>query len=162
NWNKAEDRRQEADRQRQEADRQRTLAQVHVTADDARKYVYQDPGRASLLALEAAVYLVAHKKEVAADPHGQHVSADVQRLLSDAIRMNRVRVLLPAAGSEVSSLAFSPDGLRVAATDAHKHLRIWNAITGEELPAVQRTSGATAVAFSGDNRQLAVAFHGEV
>src|SRR5262249_39712549 len=73
-----------------------------------------------------------------------------------------VRVLLPAAGSEVSSLAFSPDGLRVAATDAHKHLRIWNAITGEELPAVQRTSGATAVAFSGDNRQLAVAFHGEV
>jgi len=190
NWNKAEEGRREADRQRQEADRQRTRAEdlnteldgvnenlkhalaksegkervseAHeLAADDVRKYLEQDPARASLLALEAAVYLVAHKKEVAADPHGQHVSGDVQRALSDAMRTNPVRVLLPAAGSEVSSLAFRPDGLRVAATDARKHLRIWNAITGEELPTVQAASGATAVAFSGNNH-LAVAIKGEI
>src|SRR5262249_25736645 len=64
-----------------------------------------------------------------------------------------------ARGSPVvTSLAFSPDGKRLAAGSADRLVRTWDAGTGEELLALKgHANGVTGVAFSPDGKHLAPA-----
>ncbi|MDP7519251.1 MAG: hypothetical protein QF438_03780, partial [Phycisphaerales bacterium] len=54
----------------------------------------------------------------------------------------------------VISIAFSPDGTRLASASADKTIRLWDARSGEEL-AVLRGHGDSKVAFSPDGTRLA-------
>ena len=59
------------------------------------------------------------------------------------------------AGS-VSSVAFSPDGQRLASGSADQTVKIWDSATGKELFALKGHAGrVTSVAFSPDGQRLA-------
>ena len=58
----------------------------------------------------------------------------------------------------VSSVAFSPDGTRLASGSSDKTIRLWDAATGEELATLRgHEEGVLSVAFSPDGTRLASA-----
>jgi len=62
---------------------------------------------------------------------------------------------------EISSLAFSPDGQRLASASGNifgvrpGELKVWDARTGEELLSLRGQGGFTSVAFSPDGKRIA-------
>ncbi len=60
--------------------------------------------------------------------------------------------------SWVSSVAYSPDGQRLASASGDGMVKLWDAQTGQELLTLkEHTSGVTSVAFSPDGKRLASA-----
>jgi hypothetical protein len=58
----------------------------------------------------------------------------------------------------VTSVAFSPDGRRLASASKDRTVKVWDAATGQELLTLRgHTDGVTRVAFSPDSRRLASA-----
>ena len=54
----------------------------------------------------------------------------------------------------VSAVAWSPDGKRIA-TGSDDGVRVWDAVTGEELLSLERGRGARSVAWSPDGKRIA-------
>jgi WD40 repeat protein/serine/threonine protein kinase len=61
--------------------------------------------------------------------------------------------------SVVFQVAFSPDGLRIAAASHDGTVRVWDVTTGKEVvrPPLRHAAGVTGVAFSSDGGRLATA-----
>ena len=58
--------------------------------------------------------------------------------------------------SNVTSVAFSPDGRRIATSSFDRTIKLWETETGQEVFTLRgHTSGVLSVAFSPDGRQLA-------
>jgi DNA-binding beta-propeller fold protein YncE len=124
------------------------LYDAHRLADKAERAIDQDPERASLIAVEAAAYLLKN---------AQGPDEEDEKILSETSQKNRVRVVLPGPWPRSTILAFSPDGLRLATAAANQPLRIWDAVTGEQIASLDDAKGATAIAFNYSGNQIAVA-----
>ncbi|MBK6725445.1 MAG: hypothetical protein IPG58_19940 [Acidobacteria bacterium] len=57
------------------------------------------------------------------------------------------------SGSEVRSIAYSPDGNTIATAD--EYVRLWNAITGRYLRTLASGTSVSSVAFSPDGKIVA-------
>jgi WD40 repeat protein len=58
----------------------------------------------------------------------------------------------------VSSVAFTPDGRRIASADSDGAVKVWDAVTGKEILTLNGHTGiVTSVAFSPDGRRIASA-----
>jgi WD40 repeat protein len=60
---------------------------------------------------------------------------------------------LPPQGA-IRDITFAPDGVRLATAADDGYCRVWDAVTGEEILAVEHEAGVQAVTFAGDGRHL--------
>jgi WD40 repeat protein len=82
-----------------------------------------DPELSVLLALEA----VAQTREIDGT-----VTAEAEQALHQAVQASHVQLSIPADGS-LGPASFSPDGSKIAAPADDGIIKLWDAVTGEEL-----------------------------
>lgn len=100
-----------------------------------------DPERSILLAVEAVQAADTREAEVA---------------LHRALLASRVQLTLRGHSGEVWSVAFSPDGTRLATASQDKTAKVWDAATGTEiLTLAGHGESVSSVAFSPDGTRLA-------
>jgi WD40 repeat protein len=62
---------------------------------------------------------------------------------------------IPRHGKPVSTVAFSPDGTKLATADGDKILRVWDVNTGQELSQFGGHTGLiTAISFNADGNRV--------
>lgn len=94
-------------------------------------------------------------KDPAAEKNRREEADKVSDFL-DSIQPTHLPVWAGPMSNDVTCVAFSPDGTRVASGSGDKEIKIWNAATGEELASLKgHTGGVAAVAFSPEGSNLA-------
>jgi WD40 repeat protein/predicted Ser/Thr protein kinase len=94
-------------------------------------------------------------------PGGKHlatweVSQDGGAVLLWDLGTGRATSLVRGSRSSVFTLAFSPDGSRIATANMDKTVTLWNVATGQEALTLRgHADWVTAVAFSRDGKRLA-------
>ena len=58
---------------------------------------------------------------------------------------------------EVHSIVFSPDGQRIASASGDSTIKLWDAVTGEDVFTLRGHRGVLDVAYSPDGQQIASA-----
>jgi WD40 repeat protein/serine/threonine protein kinase/DNA-binding SARP family transcriptional activator len=141
---------EEARRQREletarEAEEQARLATARELAMAADLNLEVDPERSIMLALQSL------KTTYTPEAEGS---------LRLALQTSRVRLTIPAHQAEVSCVAYSPDGSRLASTSWDGTWKAWDAVTGRELLSIQIAKGDPSqqveLAFNPRGNQLAV------
>jgi WD40 repeat protein/serine/threonine protein kinase len=96
-------------------------------------------------------------------PDGQRVA--LRSMADHTIRIcdgatGKELIALKGHASSVTSVAFSPDGLRLASGSDDQTVRIWDSVTGKELVSLKgHTNSVLYVVFSPDGRRLASSSH---
>ena len=107
-----------------------------------------DPERSLLLGIEAvqATYRV-----------DRSVAGEAEEALHRAVLTSRVRLRLAGHTDQILSVAYSPDGTRIATASLDGTARIWDASTGQELHTLAGHGPVRGIAFSPDGRRTATA-----
>jgi len=132
----------EAERLRAENEKQLAISRELALAANSNLSV--DPERSILLALQALS--VAH-------------TVEAESALHNAVQASRVQLTLDN-DTEVWSIAYSPDGSRLATTSGDDTVTIWDAVTGKELFSFSAPPLAGLIRFSPDGTHLAIS-HGD-
>lgn len=127
----------------QRAGQEARLSSSRELAAAAISNLEVDPERSILLALQAVS--VEHTLEA-------------EDALHQAVLGSRLRITLRGHTDEVASVAFSPDGKRIATSSLDGTVKIWEAETGTETLTLHGHNDAvSSVAFSPDGSELVTA-----
>jgi hypothetical protein len=169
--------RDEVKKQKDAADDQKTLAETRTAEVLAeKKKVEEERDRATFQALRADTARHAIQIDHALRSWERHDVTDVERVLGEVAKPFQQtwevchlrglcrRKALPLLGhTYVTSVAFSPDGRRIASASGDHlnrnqpgELKVWDARTGKELLGLRGHTGEVlSVCFSADGRRLA-------
>ena len=135
--------------QRDLASQQAQLAAARELALAANNSLNQDPERSILLALQA-VSLTTNA--------GLPAPYEVQEALHRAVQNSRASLTLNAHQGDVSAIAYSPDGARLASAGIDGTAKVWDAETGELLLTITGYTGAVNdAAFNPDGSRWGTA-----
>jgi WD40 repeat protein/serine/threonine protein kinase len=139
--------------------------------EDWRVIVRDSSGRLNVLNEEHSCFVYG----VAYSPDGRFVSAATEPVPEDPIKVSLVSVggdgalivcdtttgekrRIKAHGAAGRSVAFSPDGTRLASASIDRTVKVWDVATGDEVLSLRgHTGGVLGVAFSPDGNLLASA-----
>jgi WD40 repeat protein len=139
----------EKERQRKEAERQVRIATARELASYAWGNLDEDPERSLLLAMHAVAATRSHDDEVI--PAAEDI---VHRALFES----RVRLTMKGHESGVWSVAWRPDGQRLATASSDNTVKVWESQTGRELLTIKgHENSVSCVAWSPDGQRLATA-----
>jgi WD40 repeat protein/DNA-binding SARP family transcriptional activator/energy-coupling factor transporter ATP-binding protein EcfA2 len=139
----------EAEIQRNEADRQAQLAFSRELVAAAGRTLDADPELSNWLALQA--FSVSQSA-------GFPISLELENMLHQAVQASRLHLTLSAHTGGVWSVAYSPDGLILASGSQDQTIKLWDALTGQELRTLYGHLGSVEdIDFSPDGRLLASA-----
>jgi WD40 repeat protein len=89
---------------------------------------------------------------------GQNPVSAAEESLHQAILSSRVRLTLKGHDDAVTSVAWSPDGRRLATGSDDKTAKVWDAVSGQELLTLKGHSDyVRSLAWSPDGKRLATA-----
>jgi WD domain, G-beta repeat len=139
----------EAEIQQGKAEQQAQLATSRELAAAAQNKLETDPELSALLALQATY-------AINADDMG--VLPEAEEALQKAVQASRVQLTLRGHSREVYSVAFSPDGQRIATGAGDGTAKVWDAASGTEFFSLTgHTSVIEDVAFSLNSKRIATA-----
>jgi WD40 repeat protein len=134
----------------EKAKQQALIASVRELAGAANLNLEIDPERSILLALQAMALT---------DAAGQPPLLEAQDALHRAVQTSRVQLTLQGHTDELMGLTYSPDGTHLATISDDGSIKIWDAISGEELLSIPITITVPnlyrILSFSQDGKQLA-------
>jgi WD40 repeat protein/serine/threonine protein kinase/DNA-binding SARP family transcriptional activator len=124
---------------------QRDLATARELASSARSEMDVDPERSILLTLQSLKITY---------------TSEAEDSLRAALQTSRARLTIPAHQAEVCSVAFSPDGSRLASVSWDGTWKAWDPVTGKQLLSIEIARGepyeCPDLAFNPQGDQLAV------
>ncbi|HOX60081.1 MAG TPA: hypothetical protein PLC99_24660 [Verrucomicrobiota bacterium] len=127
-----------------------TLCIWSTSPNDAMSEAFELPGKPN-----------ARVRSVAFSPDGKSVAAGTDKIIFLWDVSTSTLLGSPFAGhtEDIYSIAYSPDGERIASGGKDKTLRLWDAATGIELapPLTGHTDTIYGIAFSPDGKRIASA-----
>jgi WD40 repeat protein len=127
---------------------------------DGRWLVWQDGGTLRVLDVagqrELASYPCTPAQLAFAPDGGAWAVADLNRIRVCVAPSGEERMVLRWNAAEITSLAWSPDGRRLASVGGHGslELKLWDALEGKALAALTPQNPAGVVQFSPDGRLI--------